>query len=268
MKIAIIGITGRMGRAILEASTNQKYNGLLQITYGYAKGDTPDAKGELTNLASKYSLDETKSNNLEAIIESVDAVIDFSAPDISVQAIKVAAKYNKIFISGTTGFTNIQFSEFQSIGKETITLWASNMSIGVNVMNILTEQAARMLEGYDAEILEMHHRNKKDSPSGTAITLGKHVAKARNLDFDKHAVKSREGIAEDIRANDDIGFATLRGGSVIGDHSVIFAGNNDTITLSHQAQDRSIFACGALDAALWCQNKNPGFYSIKDMLVK
>ncbi|MBT4921670.1 MAG: 4-hydroxy-tetrahydrodipicolinate reductase [Rickettsiales bacterium] len=264
MKIAIIGIAGRMGRAILEASTNSKYDGVLQVKYGYAKGNAKD----LDNLITKYNLESVNSDNIESVIEASDAIIDFSAPELSLQAIKIAAKYNKTFVSGTTGFSNSEFEEFQTIGKTTTTLWASNMSIGVNILNILTEQAAKLLEGYDAEILEMHHRNKKDSPSGTAITLGKHVAKARNLDFDDNAVKSREGIAKDIRSKDDIGFATLRGGSIIGDHSVIFAGDHDTITLSHKAVDRSIFACGALDAALWCLFKESGFYSIKDMLKK
>lgn len=243
MKIAIIGITGRMGQAILAAA--EDYNNIT-ILGGYAKDTNTD---------------------LNAIIQSADAIIDFSAPELSLQAIAIAAEHKKIYVCGTTGFTNEEFELFKTIGHTTTTLWASNMSIGVNVLNILAEQAAKMLKNYDAEIVEMHHRNKKDSPSGTAITLGKHIAKARGVNFDKVAVKSREGITTEIRNRDEIGFATLRGGSVIGDHSAIFAGNNDTITISHHAQDRSIFASGAIDAAIWCQNKSHGFYSIQDMLT-
>ena len=140
------------------------------------------------------------------------------------------------------------------------------MSIGVNTLNILVDQASKILKNYDTEILEMHHRNKKDSPSGTALTLGKTIAEAKNINFEHFAKKSREGLSDHVRPENEIGFATLRGGSVIGDHSVIFAGQNDNITLSHHAQNRSIFASGAIEAGLWCIGKEKGLYSITEML--
>jgi len=140
------------------------------------------------------------------------------------------------------------------------------MSMGVNLLAALTERAAKALADYDIEILEMHHRNKVDAPSGTALLLGNAAAKGRDITLDKHWVKSRDGHNLGPRGDNSIGFATLRGGTVVGEHSVIFAGTGERITLSHSAEDRSIFAHGALTAARWGHGKKPGLYSMTDVL--
>ena len=261
MKIGIIGLTGRMGRALLESSEN-----FDNIEIGFAFYKNESSRKKILSLNSLFNSNITAISDIDSFTTSSDFIIDFSAPAISLIALKSACNHNKVFVSGTTGFSESQFNEFTQIAKANRTLWASNMSIGVNTLNILVEQAAKILESYDTEILEMHHRDKKDAPSGTAITLGKAVAKAREIEFNDFAKKSREGLSDKVRPDQEIGFATLRGGSVIGDHSAIFAGSNDTITLSHHAQDRSIFANGAIEAGLWCLNQEKGFYSISDML--
>jgi 4-hydroxy-tetrahydrodipicolinate reductase len=143
---------------------------------------------------------------------------------------------------------------------------SGNMSMGVNLLAALTERAAKALADYDIEVLEMHHRNKVDAPSGTALLLGKAAAKGRGVPLDKHWVKSRDGHNLGPRADNSIGFATLRGGTVVGDHSVTFAGPGERITISHHAEDRAIFARGAVRAALWAHDKPPGLYGMADVL--
>ena len=264
MDIGLLGTTGRMGRSIITEIINDEY---FKLKSGYVRDDSNFSDFDLGEIAGKYPINIKATSNLQDVISSVDAVIDFSSPSLSIKALKLAASYQKIFISGTTGYSEAEFLEFNKLAKTTRTVWSSNMSIGINLLNHLIEQTTKMLnDDYDTEVLEMHHRNKKDSPSGTALTLGKTIADAKNLNFNEIAVRSREGISEKSRGQNEIGFATLRGGSVIGDHSVIFASDNDTITLSHHAQNRNIFAKGALAAAKWAESQENGLYSMRDVI--
>lgn len=237
MKIGILGNKGRMGQTLMAECAN--FPG-VELVGGVDKGDQVDK-----------------------FIASCDAIIDFTHPDSSIQFAWDAAKHRKIHIIGTTGFTTAQLDKLREYSKETIIFWSQNMSVGVNLVALLTEKAASVLDdSYDVEIFEMHHRYKKDSPSGTALLLGEAAAEGRRINFRREVEHDRTG----ERKKGDIGYAALRGGSVIGDHSVIFAGDHDRIEITHKSSSRDIYARGAIKAALWCNGKKPGFYSMKDML--
>lgn len=263
MKISIIGCTGRMGCAVLNEALKDPS---ITISGGFGRYNDKASGVPFSEITGNNNFNIKTSHSIaDATIES-NIIIDFSTPTLSLEAAEIAAAQKKTFISGTTGFTNKEFQTLEKYSKDTPILWSSNMSIGINLLNILISQTCNILDdNFDTEILEMHHKFKKDAPSGTAITLGKTIANAKNLDFDKVAKLSREG-RECDRKKDEIGFATLRGGSVVGDHSVIFTNDNERIEISHKAINRNIFAAGALRAAKWAQNQEPGFYSMQDVL--
>jgi 4-hydroxy-tetrahydrodipicolinate reductase len=171
-----------------------------------------------------------------------------------------------VHVIGTTGFDEKGENRIKAAARHAIIVKSGNMSMGVNLLAALAERAARALPDYDIEVLEMHHRNKVDAPSGTALLLGHAAAQGREVALNKHAVKSRDGHNLGPRKDGDIGFASLRGGTVVGEHSIIFAGTGERITLSHSAEDRSIFAHGALTAAKWGHGQKPGLYSMTDVL--
>jgi 4-hydroxy-tetrahydrodipicolinate reductase len=178
----------------------------------------------------------------------------------------IAAEQRKIFVAGTTGLEPEQQQAIDAAAKRTVVMQAANFSVGVTLLTALSRQVAKTLDpGWDIEILEMHHRRKIDAPSGTALALGKAAALGRAVEHDKAAARGRDGITG-ARRRGDIGYAVLRGGSVAGEHSVIFATDNERIELTHKATDRDIFARGAVQAALWAQGKPPGRYDMFDVL--
>ena len=182
------------------------------------------------------------------------------------QCAEMAAKKHKILISGTTGLTDDEIEKMQTLANNCAIVYSSNMSIGANLLlNLVEETASLLREDYDTEVLEMHHRNKKDAPSGTALMLGKAIAKGRNLDFGEVSKKVRDGEIGPRETN-EIGFAVLRGGDVVGEHTVIFAGIGERIELSHKATSRLIFIHGAIRAAIWASGKKKGFYTMQDVL--
>ena len=263
MKISIVGCTGRMGCTIINETLKSSF---FSLSGGYGKYQNTLSGIDLGEIANGKKINIFTSDSLEKVIDSCDTVIDFSAPQLSLKAAKIASSKSKIFVSGTTGFTDSEFTQLKSLANNSPFIWASNMSIGVNLLNMLIEKSCQILDdSFDTEIIEMHHKHKKDAPSGTAISLGKSIASAKNLDFNEVSTLSREGITSERKTN-EIGFATLRGGSVIGDHTVIFAGENEQIELTHKAVNRNIFANGALRTAKWAKDQAPGFYSIKDTL--
>ena len=237
MKIGILGCKGRMGQVLMAGVTASPGATLVG---GADKGD-----------------------DAQDLIKKSDAVIDFTSPEVSLGFARLAAKHKKIHVIGTTGFTDTQLAELKKLAAKTPIFWSPNMSIGVNLACILTQEAAKLLDtSYDIEILEMHHRHKKDSPSGTALLLGEAAANGRKTKFSRNIKHDRSG----QRKIGDIGYAVLRGGSVIGDHSVIFAGDHDRIEITHKSSSRDIYAKGAIQAALWLKGKKPKLYSMKDML--
>jgi 4-hydroxy-tetrahydrodipicolinate reductase len=193
-------------------------------------------------------------------------VIDFTTPMVSLMLAELAAQARIVHVIGTTGFDARAEGRIAAAARHAVIVKSGNMSLGVNLLAALVERAAKSLPDYDVEVLEMHHRNKVDAPSGTALLLGGAAAKGRGVALEKHAVRARDGHNLGPRKEGDIGFATLRGGSVVGEHSVIFAGTGERITLSHSAEDRSIFAHGALTAARWGHGKKPGLYAMTDVL--
>ncbi|TAN47060.1 MAG: 4-hydroxy-tetrahydrodipicolinate reductase, partial [Rhodospirillales bacterium] len=200
------------------------------------------------------------------MFQHVDAVIDFTVPPASVEHAKIAAQFGKVLIVGTTGMNEAQTRQVAEAANKCRIVMAPNFSLGVNVAMAVVEQVAQVLDdAYDIEIVEMHHHHKIDAPSGTALGLGRAAAKGRGVVLDEVACRSRDGLVG-ARQRGEIGFATLRGGDVIGDHTVIFASDGERLEITHRANSRQIFAKGAVRAALWCKGRKHGLYSMKDVL--
>ncbi len=202
---------------------------------------------------------------LTALVKA-DALIDFTAPAASVAFAGVAAQARIIHVIGTTGFSDTDEAAIKAASRHARIVKSGNMSMGVNLLAAVVRQVAAALDAsFDIEVLEMHHRHKVDAPSGTALLLGQAAADGRGIELAKHSVRSRDGHTG-ARNEGDIGFATLRGGSVVGEHGVVFAGPSERITVSHHAESREIFANGAIRAALWAREQKPGLYSMADVL--
>jgi 4-hydroxy-tetrahydrodipicolinate reductase len=220
--------------------------------------------GALAGLPASLGLKVT--DDALSLLKDVDALIDFSVPQASVEFAGLAAQARIVHVIGTTGFNDAEEERIKAASRHATIVKAGNMSLGVNLLAALVRQAARALDpDWDIEIVEMHHRNKVDAPSGTALLLGEAAAEGRGIDLKKASQRGRDGVTG-ARTTGDIGFASLRGGSVIGDHQVIFAGNSERITLGHIAEDREIFARGAIRAALWAKGRAPGLYNMADVL--
>ncbi len=263
MKIGIIGITGKMGTSVAKTVLE---NDLNDISAGLVRLGSSKVGEDIGKIIGSDDLGVKATDNLEEMVKDSDAIIDFSNPELSLQVAALTAKYNKILVCGTTGFTEDEKTKIKNYANDCVIIWSSNMSIGVNLLMNLSEQVAKILHSdYDVEIFEMHHRDKIDAPSGTALSLGEAVARGRNLNFGEVSRKTREGIVGK-RTTNEIGFCSLRGGDVIGDHSVIFAGNGERIELTHKASNRDIYAVGALRAAIWSEGKPKGFYTMQDVL--
>jgi 4-hydroxy-tetrahydrodipicolinate reductase len=205
-------------------------------------------------------------DNMEELFKASDAVIDFSLPDVTMNCAELAAKHKKIFISGTTGLSQEQLAALLAFAGRTTIVWSANMSLGVNLLAQLARTAAEILDNnYDVEIVDIHHGNKIDAPSGTSLMLGNTVADARNIDaednftFDRTRVRTK-------REKGKIGFSSIRGGDVAAEVTTMFLGQGERLELTHKASNRSIFATGAVKAAVWARGKGPGFYSMQDVL--
>ncbi|WP_182084103.1 4-hydroxy-tetrahydrodipicolinate reductase [Aureimonas sp. ME7] len=265
MRLAVLGVAGRMGRTLIRVigeTEGVKVAAALERPGSIACGDDAGL------LAGAGHLGVPVSDDLDAALSNVDGVIDFTAPAASVALAREAARRGLVHVIGTTGCSaddDAAIGEAARGGARIVK--SGNMSLGVNLLAALVEQAARALgpDAFDIEILEMHHRHKVDAPSGTALLLGEAAAYGRGVDLGAQSVRVRDGHTG-AREAGTIGFATLRGGSVIGDHEVILAGEGERVTLGHHAEDRAIFARGAVRAALWARSQEPGLYSMRDVL--
>jgi len=200
------------------------------------------------------------------VISRSDGILDFTSPKATVEFAGLAANARAVHVIGTTGLTAADEAQIAAAARHAPIIKAGNMSLGVNLLVALTRKVAAALDAdFDIEVLEMHHRHKIDAPSGTALMLGRAAAEGRGVDLDKASVRVRDGHTG-ARRRGDIGFATLRGGSVVGDHSVLLAAEGEIVELKHRAADRGIFARGAVKAALWGRGKGPGLYSMMDVL--
>ncbi len=248
MKIGVTGISGRMGRAIatlaLQDSITELKSALVRAGSGQENGDLGEFLG-FEKSGAKMTADVNK------FVQECDAIIDFSAPALSLEMAAKCAEFKKVLVCGTTGFSDDEKQKFASFAKDTAIIWSSNMSLGVNLLMNLVEKTAGILhDDFDIEIVEMHHRNKVDAPSGTALSLGAAAAVGRHVDLKTVGKTTRSG-KEAKREKGEISFAALRGGDVIGDHTVIFAGDGERVELTHKASNRDIFAKGAIRAAIW-----------------
>jgi 4-hydroxy-tetrahydrodipicolinate reductase len=263
MRLIVAGAGGRMGRTLVKAISDGNgfsLAGALEDTrsplIGWDSGTLAGTPENGTKLVGDAS----------ALMDTADGIIDFTAPVATVAFAELAAKSGKVHIIGTTGLSAADEAKIKDAAKKAVIVKSGNMSLGVNLLAALTRRVAKTLDNaFDIEILEMHHNQKVDAPSGTALLLGRAAAEGRNIDLDKHSVKARDGHTG-ARKVGDIGFATLRGGTAVGEHSVIFAGPAERIELTHKAEDRMIFARGALHAALWARGQKPGLYSMSDVL--
>ncbi len=264
MKLCVTGAGGRMGAALIRAIVQTRG---LALHSALERGDGGLAGKDAGIGAGLGNIGILMDDDIERALEGADGIVDFSVPAASIAIARKAAERGLVHVIGTTGCTGEEEALIaDAAGAGACIVKSGNMSLGVNLLAVLVRQAAASLgEEFDIEILEMHHNRKIDAPSGTALLLGEAAAQGRNIDLQDNAVKSRQGITGERRAG-TIGFATLRGGTVVGEHSVIFAGEGERLELSHVAQDRSLFANGALRAALWARDKPAGLYSMLDVL--
>jgi 4-hydroxy-tetrahydrodipicolinate reductase len=263
MKIAVLGASGRMGQALVRALHETPG---CTVAAGLEVKGSPAVGRDIGLLAGLDPLGVAITDDPLPVFADVDAVLDFTSPAATVNFAGLAAQARIVHVIGTTGLSEADQAKLEAAARHATIVKAGNMSLGVNLLAGLTARVAETLgPEFDIEILEMHHRHKRDAPSGTSLMLGQAAAKARGISLAERGVRTRDG---DIgpRRDGDIGFAALRGGDVVGEHRVIFAGPGERIELAHVATDRSIFARGAVRAALWARGRAPGLYSMQDVL--
>ena len=263
LRIIVAGAGGRMGVANIAAIAAHPG---VALVGALDRAGSPAIGKDAGTLAGVDALGVSVSDDAAALLGSVDAIIDFTAPAASVALAQQAAGHGLIHIIGTTGCTEQDDAAIAAAGAAGARIVKSgNFSLCMVALAVLVEKAAQALSDYDVEVLEMHHNKKVDAPSGTALMLGEAAAKGRNINLKDNSVRVRDGHTGPREAG-TIGFATLRGGNVIGDHMVILAGQSERIELTHRAQDRTIYANGAVRAALWAAGQEPGLYSMADVL--
>ncbi|PIW29678.1 MAG: 4-hydroxy-tetrahydrodipicolinate reductase [Rhodospirillales bacterium CG15_BIG_FIL_POST_REV_8_21_14_020_66_15] len=263
MNIGITGCGGRMGRMLIQTVLATEG---AELAGGTEQAGSPFIGQDLGLLVGSEPAGAAVMDDARALFEASDVVIDFTVPAATAAHAALAFDTATAMVVGTTGLTAEQQSAVRGASEKAAIVQAGNMSLGVNLLVGLAKQAAALLgPDYDIEIVEMHHKHKIDAPSGTALMLGRAAAEGRGLDHDAAAVLSREGHTG-ARPDGAIGYASLRGGDVVGDHTVIFAGPAERVELTHRAASREIFARGAVRAALWCRGRAPGLYSMRDVL--
>jgi 4-hydroxy-tetrahydrodipicolinate reductase len=263
MRLIVAGAGGRMGRTLIKAIAESKN---LKLAGALEDARSPLIGWDAGTLAGLGENGVKLVGDAAHVIGEADGIIDFTIPQATLEFAAVAAKAGKVHIIGTTGTTPEEDARIAEAAKTAVIVKSGNMSLGVNLLTALTKRVAKTLDtSFDIEVLEMHHNQKIDAPSGTALMLGRAAAEGRGVDLDKSAVRSRDGHTG-ARRSGDIGFATLRGGNVVGEHTVMFVGPAESIELVHKAQDRMLFASGALHAALWARKQKPGLYSMMDVL--
>ena len=263
MRLAIAGAAGRMGR-VLTRIVHESPG--LEVAGGLEPKGSPHVGHDAGTLAGLGEIGARVSDSPLELFTRIDGLIDFTVPAASLELADLSAQARIVHVIGTTGIAPADEARLKAAARHARIVKSGNMSLGVNLLAALVKQVAAALgEDFDIEILEMHHRHKIDAPSGTALMLGAAAAEGRGIDLAQHSVRSRDGHTG-TRPDGDIGFATLRGGSVIGEHTAIFAGPDERIELSHKAGSRDIFARGAVAAARWAFDKKPGFYDMTDVL--
>ncbi|VVP54041.1 4-hydroxy-tetrahydrodipicolinate reductase [Pseudomonas fluorescens] len=262
-RIAVMGAAGRMGKTLIEAVQQTPGAGLT------AAIDRPDSTlvgADAGELAALGRIGVPLSGDLDRVVDEFDVLIDFTHPTVTLKNLAFCRKHHKAMIIGTTGFSVEEKQLLAEAGKDIPIVFAANFSVGVNLCLKLLDTAARVLgDDVDIEITEAHHRHKVDAPSGTAVRMGEVIADALGRDLKKVAVYGREG-QTGARARETIGFATVRAGDIVGDHTVLFAADGERVEITHKASSRMTFAKGAVRAALWLDGREPGLYDMQDVL--
>ena len=263
LKVVVTGASGRMGQTLVNLITKSDKMELV----GALERPNHEWVGQDIGLAMGGSkLGVVLSEDPIEVIANAEAVIDFTTPSATIEFSKLAAQARAIHIIGTTGLSEKDLEKIKAASFHSVVVRAGNMSLGVNLLVALTRKVAAALdEEFDVEIIEQHHKHKVDSPSGTALMLGEAAADGRGVSLTETAVRGRDGITG-ARKKGSIGFASIRGGDIVGKHDVLFASNGEQLILSHNATDRNIFARGALKAVIWGRDKQPGQYDMMDVL--
>ena len=262
-KVAVTGAAGRMGGRIITLITESDN---LQVTGAVEMTGHPRLGEDTGYVAGCGNLGVAITDSLEQALSQAEVLIDFTFPEVTLANIEVCARLGKKLVVGSTGFTPEQRASLDSFTDRVPLVFTPNMSVGVNVcFKMLKEMAATLGEGFDIEIVELHHNKKKDSPSGTAVRMGEIVADATGRDYHKVANFHREGMCGE-RQPQEIGMQTVRGGDIVGEHTVYFVGMGERIELTHRAMSRDMFARGALRAAAWIGDKDPGLYDMQRVL--
>ena len=263
VKIGIIGCLGRMGKALIATVLDHEQTCL---SGGTEMADNPAIGSTIKHPKTGEDTPVKITSDTEELIKSSDVVLDFTCPTATVIHAALAARHNTSMVIGTTGLSATDEDKLSVAAQSTSMIYASNYSAGVNLLFYLTREAARILdEDFDIEISEIHHRDKVDAPSGTALSLGKEAAKGRGKDLSYIMAENRDGITS-AREKGTIGIASLRGGNIAGEHTISFNGDDERVELTHKAGSRIIFARGAVRAALWVHNQKPGLYDMFDVL--
>ncbi len=263
MRVAIVGASGRMGLTLIQAVTQAP---ALTLTVAIDRADSPVMGKDAGEAAGAGTVGINITDNLAAVIDQFDVLIDFTRPDVSIEYLEHCRQAGKRMVIGTTGFSDAQKAQITEAAKTTAIMMAPNMSVGVNLTLKLLEMAAKIMGDYtDIEIIEAHHRHKVDAPSGTALRMGEVIAKTLNRDLKDCAVYGREGITGE-RDRKTIGFSTIRAGDIVGEHTVMFADEGERVEITHKASSRMTFANGAVRAAVWLGDKPNGLFDMQDVL--
>ena len=266
VKTVILGAGGRMGKTLIRCIVEEKVPG-LELVGAVDLWDVPDLGKDVGLMAGTKETGITLINNLETVGKDADVIIDFSSHHCTAGNAPRIAEWGTAWVIGTTGLNDDELAAIDAAAEKTAVVHSGNMSLGVNLLCNLVEAGATALKekGYDIEVLERHHNLKKDAPSGTALMLGKAAADGYGWDLKTVQVDGRTGIPGE-RPEKEIAFHAIRGGDIVGDHTVLFAGMGELLELSHRATSRDVFAIGALQAALWVANQQPGLYRMKNVL--
>jgi 4-hydroxy-tetrahydrodipicolinate reductase len=263
INVIICGAAGRMGKLLVSLVQDNPETRLVGTVEAQRHSVIGKDAGEVAGIGT---IGLRVTADYESLATPDTVTLDFTIPEAALEHLRIAVTKRAAIVIGTTGFSAEQRTEAEKIAPKTRALIAPNMSVGVNVLQKIVADVARILkEGFDPEIVEIHHRFKADAPSGTALALGRAIATAQGRDFDRQAKLARQGITGQ-RSDDEIGIVALRGGDAVGDHTVIFAGFAERLEFTHRAQSRECLARGALRAALWLPQQAPGLYSMKDVL--
>lgn len=262
VKVAILGCSGRMGRNLIQASIEHES---IELVGGSVRSESSFANFDLGELAGIGAIGKKTSVDINALL-SADVFIDFTSIESTLENLTWCQQHNKALVIGTTGFTDEQVDTIKAAGQNIPVILAPNTSVGVNLMFKLLEITSKAIGDHtDIEIFEAHHRFKKDAPSGTAVKMGQVIADTLGRDLSKCAVYGREGITGE-RDKETIGFATVRAGDIVGEHTAFFADLGERIEITHKASSRMTFALGAMRAAFWLENAENGYYDMQDVL--